>query len=122
MKVILFILVSELWGIAGQIFYKKSVNAIGTPNLRSLKSYLSFIGKVIAMPKIWLGVVFITVGIFIWLGALAQADLSFVYSIDSMQYIMMLVVARIFLNEKITRLKLIGTLLVIAGLFFVAMS
>jgi len=122
MKVILFILVAELWGVTGQILYKKSVNIIDTPNLRSLKSYFSFIKKVIAMPSIWLGVISITIGIIIWLGALAQADLSLVYPIDSIQYIMMLVVSRIFLDEKITRLKLIGTLLVIAGIFFVVMS
>ena len=122
LKVLLIILFAELWGVGGQILYKKTVTKIGTPNLRSLSSYIEFFKKTIAMPGIWVGFACITIGISIWLAALAQADLSIAFPIDSMQYIMTLVAAHIFLGEKINKMKLAGTLLVMAGIVLVAVS
>jgi len=121
-KLLVLILIAELWGNAGQIFYKKTVNKIGSPNLRSLHSYTRFVKKVVAAPMIWFGLGFITISLVIWLVALALADLSLVFPIDSMQYIITLITAHIFLNEKINKMKLIGTLLIVGGIIFVAMS
>lgn len=120
--ILLLIFFSELWSNAGQIFYKMSVNKIGTPNLRSMRSYLAFVRKVVATPKVWYGAIFIAVGLVIWLTALAQRDLSLVFPIDSMQYIITLVTAHFFLGEKINKLKLIGTLLIVSGILLVAIS
>ena len=122
LKVLLIILFAELWGVGGQILYKKSVTRIGTPDLRSLSSYIEFFKKIIAMPGIWIGFGCVTIGISIWLAALAQADLSIAFPIDSMQYIMTLVAAHIFLGEKINKMKLTGTLLVVGGIILVVLS
>lgn len=122
LKVVLLIIFGEIWGIAGQIFYKKAVSKIATPNLRSFASYMAFVRKVMADPKIWLGLIFISCGLAIWLVALAQADLSLAFPVDSMHYLMTLVMANIFLGEKINKLKVIGTLFVIGGIILVAFS
>jgi len=122
LKVLFIILFAELWGVGGQILYKKTVTKIGTPNLRDIKSYLDFLKRTLADPGIWIGFGCVTIGICIWLVALAQADLSIAFPLDSMQYIMTLVAAHILLGEKINRKKLIGTLLVMSGIILVAMS
>jgi drug/metabolite transporter (DMT)-like permease len=122
LKIILLILCAELWGVSGQIFFKKSVDTLKTPNLRSLSSYLKFISAVLKLPGIWLGMALVSTGVFFWIAALAQADLSLAYPIDSLQYLVTLVMARIFLDEKIDRMKLFGTLLVILGIIFIAAS
>lgn len=122
LKIIALILLAELWGVGGQILFKKSVNRLETPNLRSLSSYLNFLKCVLRMPHVWLGFCFIGVGITVWLIALAQTSLSIAFPIDSMQYILTLVFARIFLGERIDGMKLGGTLLVVLGIILVAMS
>lgn len=121
-KVVLLILLAEVWGVIGQVFYKKSVNKLETPNLRCIKSYSRFIKSVVTMPTIWVGLFFICIGLGVWLIALAQTDLSIAFPIDSMQYIITLFAARIFLNEKMDKMKIFGTLLVIGGIIVVAMS
>lgn len=121
-KIILLILLSEIWGTVGQVFYKKAANKAGTPNLRDLSSIPLFIGRILLSPAIWTGLSFILVGMAIWLTALAQTDLSIAFPIDSMQYVVTLVAAHFFLNEKVNKLKLIGTLLVVGGIILVAMS
>lgn len=122
LKVLMLIIFGEMWGIAGQILYKKSVSKVATPSLRSLSSYTAFLRKVMADPKIWLGLIFISCGLAVWLVALAQADLSLAFPIDSMHYLMTLVMAHTFLGERINKLKVIGTLLVISGIILVAFS
>ena len=54
--------------------------------------------------------------------ALAQADLSFVFPVGSIQYIFVLFGTSIFLGEKIDRMKLTGTLLVITGIILITLS
>lgn len=122
LKIVMLILLAEFWGVAGQIFYKKSVNSIETPNLRDVKSYVKFLKSVLAAPATWIGFSFITVGFLVWFLVLAQADLSLAFPIDSMQYVLTLVAAHIFLGEKVNRLKLTGTILVMGGILLVAIS
>lgn len=121
-KVILLILLAEIWATWGQILYKKSVNLIETPSLRSHISYFNFIKKILAMPGIWMGLILITIGMVTWLFALAQTSLTKAFPIDSMQYIIMLFAAHFFLDEKIDGLKVAGTLLVVLGIIIVALS
>lgn len=122
LKVFLLILLSELWGIAGQIFYKKTVNRLETPNLRDIGSYMKFLKGVVTARSTWIGVFFILGGLATWLTVLAQANLTIEFPVDSMQYIVTLIAAHIFLGEKINRLKVVGTFLVVCGIILVAMS
>jgi drug/metabolite transporter (DMT)-like permease len=120
LKIIALILFAELWGTAGQILYKKGVNSLDTPDLRDMWSYAGFLKGVLSSKTIWLGLVSITVGLTVWLVVLAQVDLSFAFPVDSMQYLITMIAASVFLGERIDRMKLLGTLLVIAGIIVVA--
>ena len=121
-KIGLLILFAETWNTAGQIFLKKATNQLEAPALRNLKSYLSFLAKTLQLPGIWLGLASLTIGIILWLMALAQGELSAVYPIGSLQYILTLIAARIFLHEKIDGMKLAGTLCVILGIILIVKS
>ncbi len=116
------ILLAETWNTIGQVFFKKATNQLEIPTLRSIKSYLTFLTRVLKKPGIWLGLGSLGIGIILWLMALAQGDLSLVYPIGSLQYILTLIAARIFLHEKIDGMKLIGTLCVVVGIILIAKS
>lgn len=121
-KVFLILLAAELFGVAGQVLYKKGVVKIGTPNFRDIRSCVNFACKLLFVPEITAGFVSIVMGLIVWLMVLAQADLTIAYPIGSVQYILTLAAAHFFLDEKINRLKLIGTLLVMVGIALVSVS
>lgn len=114
--ILVLLLVSDVFGIAGQIFYKKALNKVNT------KKYLDFLKRALSSPLIWLGFFSIAINIIVGLAAVSLGQLSFVNSLDSMDYVLLLFASRLFLGEKIDRDKLIGTILVVIGIVFVAMS
>ena len=121
-NILLLILFSAILVSLGQVFFKKGVAPLEPPNMRSLRSYQDFMRQVFQTRWIWLGFVTIGAGIVVWLIALAQADLSLAFPIDSVQYVVILLAARFFLGEKLNAMKLAGTFLVMAGIVLISVS
>ncbi len=121
-KIILLVLLSEAITVAGQLLFKKSANSIGVYNLRDRRDLIRFLSDIMTRPSLWLGFIAMIVGLIVWLLAIAQGNLSLVYPIGSLQYIMVLYLAHKFLGEKIDKMKLAGTLLVITGIVLISLS
>ena len=121
-RVILLILLSEIWNVTGQILFKKSTNAVDAGKMRGVSGHFGYIANVLTKNSIWIGFSFQVLCVATWLVALAQADLSFVFPAGSIQYIFILFGAHIFLQEKIDRMKLTGTLLVVTGIVLITLS
>jgi multidrug transporter EmrE-like cation transporter len=56
----------------------------------------------------------------VWLGVLAKVDVSKAYPFVGLGFIGTMLVAYWFLNEPITPTKLIGTMLIVLGVFFIS--
>jgi len=121
-KILLLILLAEIFTAIGQILFKKSTNALESYSLRGVNTHIRFLSDILTRPSIWTGFLSMAIGLIIWLMALAQADLSLVFSIGSLQYILILFLAHILLGEKIDRMKLIGTFLVVFGIVLITIS
>ena len=121
-KILILVIISEAWTALGQVLFKKSTNAIEAHNLRGVDNQIRFIRNVLSKPAIWFGLLSMVVGMGAWLMALAQGELSLVFSIGSIQYVMILFLAHIFLGEKIDKMKFIGTLFVIFGIILITLS
>ncbi|MCX5666067.1 MAG: DMT family transporter [Candidatus Omnitrophica bacterium] len=121
-KIILLVLLSEAITVIGQILFKKSTNSIGTYDLKAGGDRIRFLSKILTQPSLWSGILVMSIGLVIWLLAIAQGDLSLVFPMGSLQYILILFLAHKFLGEKIDRMKLIGTLLVMAGIVLMSVS
>lgn len=121
-KIILLVLLSEAITVIGQILFKKSANNIGTYNLRVGSDRIRFLSEILTRPSLWLGMLAMTIGLIVWLFAIAQGNLSLVFPVGSLQYILILFLAHKFLGEKIDRMKLAGTLLVMAGIALMSIS
>lgn len=119
---ILLVLVSEILACVGQIFFKKSANSLKVYELHKFEGHTAFVRDLLSEPKIWSGAIAMALSLVVWIFALASADLSIVFSLGSMQYIIVLFAAHYFLCEKIDIPKLAGTLLVIAGIVLVVAS
>lgn len=121
-KILILVIIAEAWTAYGQVLFKKSTNDIGVYALRGMKNQMRFIGNVLSKPNIWVGLVSMSVGMVVWLTALAQGELSIVFSMGSVQYVMILFLAHFFLGEKIDKMKLAGTLLVVVGIILITLS
>lgn len=121
-KAILIILFSQAWSTVGHILYKKATNSLEVYSLRGISGHIKFIKEVMVKPIIWLGLASMGISLAAWFVALAGADLSVIAPFGSMQYILILIAARIFLGEKINKLRLAGTFLIVLGIILVAMS
>ena len=76
LKVMLLILLSEIWNVTGQILFKKSTNAIDAGSMRGVSGHVKYIQNVLTKNSIWMGFSFQVLCVATWLVALAQADLE----------------------------------------------
>jgi len=120
--IIILVLLAETLNAGGQFLFKKTINKINPPDIKNLKSSSLFFKKILMSVWVWLGLVVIAAGLGVWLLALSQQELSFVYSIGSLQYILILLIGHFFLDEKVTRIRVAGTVLVVCGVILVVMS
>ena len=121
-KIFLIVLLAEIFTAVGQVLFKKGTNAVESYSLRGVDNHIRFLKDVLAKPQIWLGLFTMGIGLVVWLVALAEGDLSLVFPIGSIQYILILFGAHIFLDEKIDRMKLLGTFLVVFGIVLITIS
>ena len=122
LKIILLVILAETFTAVGQLLFKKSANLADSYDLRRLDTHALFLKDVLANPNLWGGFAAMGIGLAVWIIALAQSDLSLVFSLGSMQYILILLGAHFFLGEKIDRMKFIGTLLVMLGITLITLS
>lgn len=119
---ILVVLTGEFFTAIGQLFLKRNTNQLEAPALSVPGTYWAFAKRVLCRPGIWLGLFFMALGLVIWLIALSWFNLSLVFPLGSVQYILVLFASRIFLKEKFNAMKIYGTLLIIAGIIAVSFS
>ena len=121
-KLLIFVIISEAWTAIGQVLFKKCTNSLEAHSLRGIGNQARFIRNVLSRPLIWVGLIAMSIGIIAWLMALAQGELSLVFSMGSIQYVMILFLAHFFLGEKIDKMKFIGTFLVVFGIILITLS
>lgn len=121
-KIILLVLVAESLTAIGQMLLKTTANSAGPRDLRSLDGHAGLLKDVARKPALWGAFVAMAAGLVVWIAALAQGDLSLVFSLGSLQYIIILFGAHFFLGEKIDMMKSIGTFLVVFGIVLITLS
>lgn len=122
-KTILIVLCAEIVTAVGQVLFKISTNSAREGHdLGAIGHHLDFLKDVLSKPALWGGLIAMAAGLGIWVVALAGAELSIVFSLGSMQYVLILVLAHVILGEKIDVMKTTGTLLVILGIILIAFS
>lgn len=67
--------------------------------------------------RLWLAVVSVLIGAFIWLYVLSQVPLSTAYPLISFSYVMMIGAAWYFYDEPITVAKVMGVILICGGVY-----
>lgn len=114
MKNIILIFTSLLMGAAGQILLKIGVNKLGDFNL-TFKGVIT----TIFTPYIIVGLSLFTISFVLWLKVLTRNNLSYVYPLVSINYIVIAIASKYLLNEGLSFTKIIGITIIICGVIVI---
>ncbi len=120
-KVYSLILLTDAMSSAAQLFMKKGVTAADT-NILNPASVVHFLTVNIASPLMWLGIIIFTATFFIWIIVLTRVDLSVASPMASNDYVMIPILAMVFLKEIVSPLRWFGIFCIIAGIYCVSRS
>ena len=109
------VLVSVLLGSFAQIFLRKGMLEIGEIGLKDILSKKVF--GIIFQKYVFLGIVLFTINTFVWLILLSkkEAEISFVFPLLALGYIVTAILAKIFFNEELTLFRISGIILIVLG-------
>ena len=110
-----------LLSTVAQVFLKMGANEleIGSSHI-NLSLLLSLAIKMLTTPMILLGLVLFGASAILWILILTKAELSYAFPLLSLGYVLMLIPAWALFNEDISLNRLIGTLLICGGVYFIS--
>jgi len=120
--ILFLIFCSSICDTLNQFFLKSAINSLNVSLSARLVEVIRFVWALVLSPRVWLGFFFATVSLCLWLFVLSRVDLNFAFSLDSMHYILIAVVSRLFLNERVGAKRWFGTCLIIVGIILVSLS
>lgn len=119
MKPIVYILLSGLLGVSGQLILKSAVNALGPLGLTP-EALPATVVSLMINPFIIGGLTIYLSGTFFWLVALSRADLGYAFPFASLNYVLILVSAWLFLGEQPSLSRIAGVVVIVGGVWAIA--
>lgn len=99
--------------VAGQVFFKLGLERIGVLTMHNaLTVFLS--------PLIWLGLILYVVATLLWFAVLSRAQLSAVYPLQSLSYVLGLAASILFLHEQVSPTRWMGVMVILVGVVLVS--
>ncbi|MGH9477225.1 MAG: EamA family transporter [Terriglobales bacterium] len=119
--VFLLILIAVGMEVAGQILYKSGINRMpgmtGSPF--SSWALALFAWDALRSWRVLLGVGIYCAQAAVWWGVLSRVDLSYAFPLTSLSYIVLLGASHVFLNERISTQRWLGTIAVVFGVYLI---
>ena len=115
----LFLGCSILLAVAGQLLMKKGMIIFGSFPANE------FIQKIIPMvlnPYVFLGITCFGFSAITWLVVLSRFELSFVYPLVSVAYILVAIASYLFFHESVTLIRWLGIAVIVFGVFLISRS
>jgi drug/metabolite transporter (DMT)-like permease len=116
---IIYILVSGVLGVTGQLVIKGGLVALGRSGLRP-DSLPSFMAALALNPVVVGGLAVYVLGTLFWLVALSRLDLSYAYPFASLNYVLVLLASWLVLGELPSATRLAGVALICLGVCAIA--
>ena len=122
MRLILgLVFISIMLNSVGQLLFKIGMNQIGLFEF-SLNNVLGLALKVLVSPALMGGLLLYFLSTGVWFLVLSRAEISYVYPLISLSYIVTAAGAYFFLHEHVSPTRLLGTLIIIIGVVLVCRS
>jgi len=122
MEILAFVFISVMLGALGQISMKQGMNVFKKlKKMRELATIENII-KIATDKFVVFGIGCYVASSIIWLGILSKLDVSYVYPLVSIGYIITTIFAIAFLKEKVTSKRWLGTIIIVIGSLLVISS
>jgi len=108
-----------VFGAVGQIMMKGGMTQVGEIGGIGKLFGLNTILRIFTNPYVLGGLLLYAVAAFLWLGALSTLNVSFMYPLLSLGYVLAAILGLIFLGEDITLLRWGGIIVVVIGCFMI---
>ena len=115
----LFILLTLVFTVYGQLVIKWQMGGVG-PLPQDHLDKLTFLMKQFMSPWIFSGFVSAFVASLAWMAAMTRFELNYAYPFMSMAFVIVMILGVLFLGEAVNLRKVLGTLMVVAGLVVIA--
>jgi len=116
------ILLTSVCDTISQLNLKSVINSLGVSVSFDIRRVFYFITRLLSKPRLLLTLLFSTLSLCIWLFVLSRVDLNYAFSADSMHYILIALASRLILKEKLSRLRWLGTALIVIGIILVSID
>jgi len=113
---LIFLGSSILMGACGQVLLKCGVNRLGQINL-NWPEILNTIFRIFSNIWILTGILFFVSSMILWIKVISTMDLSKAYPSVSLSYIIVFIMSIFLFHESISLDKIIGLLLISAGVY-----
>ena len=127
MKTAAVLIIAIVAQAAGNVFLTRGMKAIAAPATGSgltgiAAQSLHAAVQVMQSPEVWVGTLLLIVFFALYSAALSWADLSFVLPATAFGYVLNVAAGHYFLDEKVTSVRWIGSLIITLGVVCVSRS
>jgi uncharacterized membrane protein len=121
-KLLLILLIGLVFEAAGVMFLKKGLTKVGDIQKITVSEIIRVIKSGITNSQILLGVLFeaLFFGCLIYL--LSKGDVSFIWPLTALSFVMTTFAALFFLDEKVSATRWIGVVFIMIGAAFISYS
>jgi len=117
-QILFLVFLSILLIASGQTMMKRGMSEISVENISEMASPNKLI-EVFTTPFVLLGFLIYFFALALWLVALSRADVSFMYPLLRLSYVITSIFAITFLGETIPITRWVGTAVIIVGCYFI---
>jgi len=121
-KVILILLLALIFEAVGVVFLSKGLKEIGEVSRLSVAEVAGLIARGVRNPSLLLGVLFEAIFFGALLYLLSQRDVSLIWPLTSLGFVITAIAARLFLHEDVSWIRWSGVILIVLGAGLVTWS
>jgi drug/metabolite transporter (DMT)-like permease len=119
-KTILLVVIAVVIGGSGHVMLAKAMRPVGDLTEAPTGRVGSMVGRALANPWLVAGVALQALFFFMYLTLLTRADVSQILPLTALDYIVVAVLAQVFLAEPVTGARWLGIALIVAGVALVS--
>lgn len=114
LKVIALVILKDTIESFGDLFFKMGTLSTGINNV-VFSNFLEFAARITSNPWLWIGIIFYLANFFLWIALLSRVDLSVAFPLSSLTYIIVPLLAIVFLRENVHLVRWAGIIFIIIG-------
>ena len=120
LKTLVLVVIAVMIGGAGHIMLAKAMRPVGDLTEAPASQVRGLVARALANPWLVAGVALQACFFFMYLTLLSRADVSQVLPLTALDYIVVAVLAQVFLAEPVTATRWLGIALIVAGVALVS--